>query len=48
MSKLQLLSISERTIIRADYFTHVIQLPALLDFQNRKMISTVTVNKKTI
>jgi hypothetical protein len=46
MNKLELLSVSVRTIIQADYFTHVIQLPAMLDFQNRKKISTVTVNIK--
>jgi len=45
MNKLELLSLSVRTIIQADYFTHVIQLPAILDFQNKKKISTVTVNK---
>jgi hypothetical protein len=44
MNKLELLSVSVRTIIQADYFTHAIQLPAVIDFQNRKKISTVTVN----
>ena len=48
MNKFELLSVLVRTIIQADYFTHVIQLPAVLDFQNRKKISTVTVHiKKT-
>ena len=46
MNKLELLSFSVRTIIQADYFTHVIQLPAILDFQNRSKISIVTVNIK--
>jgi hypothetical protein len=46
MNKLELLSVSVRTIIQTDYFTHVIQLPAILDFQNRKEISTVTENLK--
>jgi len=46
MNKLELLSASVRTTIQADYFAHVIQLPAVLDFQNRKKISTVTVDIK--
>jgi len=29
---LELLSVSVKTIIQADYFTHVIQLPVVLDF----------------
>jgi len=47
MNKLELLSLSVRTIIQADYFTHVIQLPAILDFQNKK-IWTVTLNKNRL